>query len=115
MLTIAALGMGCYGAFEVFTGGMDLISTHRLEVWAALALMLFGVVLIVGAGLVRVSFPGGLALSLGALLSLQALALHNAVHQYETPTLMPHLLRAALALVLVALAHVGGRAASTIS
>jgi hypothetical protein len=56
---------------------------------------------------VRVRLPGGLAFAIGALLGLQALAVHNAVHL--DAGLAPQVGRAVLAAVLVALASVPRR------
>ena len=77
LLTVAALGMFSYGAYEVLWAIVDLIRGARLELWAEVGLMLFGMLLILAAAFVRVRLPGGLAFAIGALLGLQALAVHN--------------------------------------
>jgi hypothetical protein len=80
MLTIAALGMFAYGTYEVLRATLDLIRGARLELWAELGLILFGALLVLASAFVRVRLPGGLAFAIGAMLGLQALAVHNAVH-----------------------------------
>jgi hypothetical protein len=101
MLTIAALGMCTYGLYSAAWAVVDLIRGARLELWAELGLMLFGLLLSLSAAFVRVGLPGGLAAAIGAMLGLQALAVHNAVHL--DAGLAPQIGRAVLALVLVAL------------
>lgn len=105
MLTIAALGMCIYGLYSAAWAVVDLIRGARLELWAELGLVLFGLLLSLSAALVRVGLPGGLAAAIGAMLGLQALAVHNAVHL--DAGLTPQIGRAVLALVLVALASQG--------
>lgn len=102
MLTLATLGMFAYGAYSVVWALVDVIRGARLELWAEAGLMIFGVLLALSAAFVRVRLPGGLAFAIGALLGLQALAVHNAVH-LATGT-GPQIARAALAAALVALA-----------
>jgi hypothetical protein len=51
---------------------------------------------------VRVRLPGGLAFALGAMLGLQALAVHDAVHLGGG--IAPQIARGSVAVVLVALA-----------
>src|SRR5882672_8985768 len=105
MLTIAALGMCTYGLYSAAWAVVDLIRGARLELWAELGLVLFGLLLGLSAALVRVRLPGGLAAAIGAMLGLQALAVHNAVHL--DAGLAPQLGRSVLAVVLVVLAHQG--------
>lgn len=105
MLTAAALGMFSYGMYSVAWALVDLIRGARLELWAELGLMLFGLLLGLSAALVRVRLPGGLAAAIGAMFGLQALAVHNAVHLYAG--LAPQIGRGVLAIVLVALAYGG--------
>jgi hypothetical protein len=105
LLTVAALGMVSYGAYEVLWAIVDLVRGARLELWAELGLMLFGVLLALAAAFVRVRLPGGLAFAIGALLGLQALAVHNAVHVDHG--LAPQIGRGILAVVLVGLAYSG--------
>ena len=109
MLTSAAIGMAGYGAFEAAAGLIDLIGRHRLEIVADLASILFGTLLVLAAAFVRVRLPGGLALAIGALLALQALAIHQAAHVAGAVTLTPQLVRGGFAALLVALAHLSGQ------
>ena len=109
-LTVAAIGMFSYGMYSVAWALVDLIRGARLELWAELGLIVFGVLLTVSAALVRVRLPGGLAAAMGAMLGLQALAVHNAVH-LETG-LTPQIGRGVLAIALVALAYGGARSTS---
>ena len=60
--------------------GRILLRGARLELWAELGLIVFGVLLVLAAAFVRVRLPGGLAFAIGAMLGLQALAVHDAVH-----------------------------------
>jgi len=105
LLTIAALGMLSYGAYEVVWAIVDVIRGARLELWAEFGLMLFGVLLVLAAAFVRVRLPGGLAFAIGSLLGLQALAVHNAAH--VDAGLAPQVGRGILAAVLVVLAYAG--------
>ncbi len=107
MLTAAAVGMLTYGLYSVGWAVVDLIRGAQLELWAELALMIFGGLLVLAAAFVRVRLPGGLAFAIGALLGLQALAVHNAVH--IGTGLAPQAGRGLLALALVALAFSGAR------
>ena len=111
MLTVAVLGMCSYGLYSAAWAAVDLIRGARLELWAELGLMLFGALLTLSAPLVRVRLPGGLAAAMGAMLGLQALAVHNAVH-LDTG-LTPQVGRGLLALALVALASRGARSTPT--
>ncbi len=113
MLTAAALGMVGYGLYEIGFGVSELVSFHRLELWAVVASIVLGLILVLAAALVRVTFPGGLELAIGALLALQALALHNVVHTSAAPTVTPHISRGVLAILLITLAYTGTRAASS--
>ena len=105
MLTVAALGMFSYGAYSIMWAAVDLLRGARLELWAELGLIVFGLLLTLSAAFVRVRLPGGLALAIGALLGLQALAVHDAVH--VGGGLPPQVGRAVLAVALVALAYGG--------
>ena len=107
MLTVAALGMFSYGTYEVGWAVVDLIRGARLELWAELGLMLFGLLLMLAAAFVRVRLPGGLPFAIGALLGLQALAVHSAAHL--NAGLAPQIGRGILAGVLVGLAYAGQR------
>jgi hypothetical protein len=102
MLTLATLGMFTYGGYSFGWAVVDLLRGARLELWAEAGLMIFGLLLILSAAFVRVRLPGGLAFAIGAMLGLQALAVHNAVHL--PGGLASQISRAAVAIVLVALA-----------
>jgi hypothetical protein len=80
VLTVASLGMFVYGIYSIGWAAADLIRGARLEPWAELGLIAFGALLALAATFVRVRLPGGLAFAIGALLGLQALAVHDAVH-----------------------------------
>jgi hypothetical protein len=85
---------------------VDLLRGARLELWAEVGLVLFGLLLVLGAAFVRVRLPGGLALAIGAMLGLQALAVHSAAHLNSGLT--PQAGRAVLAAALVAMASTTG-------
>ena len=87
MLTISVLGMCAYGAYSAGWALLDLARGARLELWAELGLILFG-----------------------ALLGLQALAVHDAVHLGSGPE--TQIARAVIAVVLVLLAWAGGLSAA---
>ena len=72
--------MFSYGTYEMVWAALDLFRGARLELWAELGLIFFGLLLVLAAAFVRVRLPGGLAFAIGALLGLQALAVHDAVH-----------------------------------
>ncbi len=109
MLPFASLGMAFYGIWSAAGAAADLVGARALEFWADAATFLFGVILLLAAALVRVRLPGGLALAIGALLGLQALALHRAAHLDGAVYLFPQLGRAAFAATLVLLAFLGSR------
>lgn len=111
MLSVAAVGMLGYGVWSAGVAVTDLVFARRLEIWADVAALVFGLLLVLAAPLVRVRMPGGLALAIGALLGLQALALHEAAHLYGAIAGIPQLTRGVFALLLVLLAHVGGKQA----
>ena len=102
MLTFASLGMLSYGVYSAGWAAADLIRGPRLELWAELGLIVFGTLLVLAAAFVRVRLPGGLAFAIGALLGLQALAVHDAVHLGTG--IAPQIVRGVIAIVLVALA-----------
>ncbi|MCU1381523.1 MAG: hypothetical protein JWL71_220 [Acidobacteria bacterium] len=102
MLTIASLGMFSYGIYSVGWAAADLVRGARLELWAELGLMAFGALLSLAAAFVRVRLPGGLAFAIGAMLGLQALAVHDAAHLGGGIT--PQVVRGSIAIVLVAIA-----------
>ena len=106
MLTAATLGMFSYGVYSVGWALVDLVRGARLEYWAEAGIILFGLMLALSAAFVRVRLPGGLALAIGAMLGLQALAVHSAVH--IATGLGPQIGRATLSAGLVALAYAGG-------
>ena len=103
MLTVATIGMLSYAGYSAGWAAYDVLSGPRLEWWADLAIGLFAVLLVLGAFLVRVRLPGGLAFAIGALLGLQALAVHTAAHLGTGLT--PQVGRAVLAIALVAIAR----------
>ena len=105
MLTVATLGLFTYGVYSIVWPVVDLARGARLELWAELGLMLFGLLLTLSAAFVRVRLPGGIALALGAMLGLQALAVHSAVHLADG--LAPQIGRALLAGALLVLARAG--------
>jgi hypothetical protein len=107
MLTVAAVGMAACGLYEAGWALIDLVGWHQLEIWADLAIMFFGLLLVPAAAFVRIRFPGGLALALGALLGLQAFSLHSAAHLDGRVVLSLQIGRAAFAAALVALAYIG--------
>ena len=107
MLTAATLGMFGYGSYSVVWAVVDLVRGAQLELWAELGLIVFGLLLVLSAALVRVGIPGGLAASIGAMLGLQALAVHDAVHLGGG--VAPQIVRAVVAAALVAFAWVGSR------
>src|SRR3954451_18681483 len=91
-----------YGIYAVCWAVLDLVRGARLELWAELGLIAFGVLLALAATFVRVRLPGGLAFAIGALLGLQALAVHDAVHL--AGGIAPQIVRRSIALTLIALA-----------
>jgi hypothetical protein len=97
--------MFSYGAYEMVWAALDLFRGARLELWAEVGLIFFGLLLVLAAAFVRVRLPGGLAFAIGALLGLQALAVHDAVHLEGG--LAPQIGRGALAVALVVLAFAG--------
>jgi hypothetical protein len=107
MLTAGALGMLGYGLYSAGLGLAGLLGLVVLDVWADLVLVLLGLLLALSAALVRVRFPGGLALALSAMLSLQALALHNDLHFYGRIVPLLQALRGAYVVLLLVLAYVG--------
>ena len=102
VLTIASRGMFSYAIYSVGWAVADLIRGPRLELWAELGLMAFGALLALAAAFVRVRLPGGLAFAIGAMLGLQALAVHDAVHLGGG--IAPQLARGSIAIVLIAMA-----------
>ena len=107
MLTAAALGMFAYGTYSAGWAAIDLVRGARLELWAELGLMVFGVLLSLAAAFVRVRLPGGLAFAAGAMLGLQALAVHDAVHLGTG--IGPQLAGGVFCLTLAGLAHAATR------
>lgn len=102
MLTAATLGMLAYGLYSAGWAIVDAFRTTPLEWWADTAQVLFGGLLMLSSAFVRVRIPGSLALALGAMLSLQALAVHSSAHLGSG--LAPQIGRAVLAVSLLALA-----------
>ncbi|MGE5359230.1 MAG: hypothetical protein ACM3NQ_09445 [Bacteroidales bacterium] len=111
MLTAATLGLAGYGIYSVIVDAIDLFTRTRVEVWADLLGIVFGLLLLLSAAFVRVLMPGGLALALGALLGLQALSVHGASHTPVGLTLLPQLVRGLFALLLLGMAYVGAKEA----
>jgi hypothetical protein len=107
VLSIASLGMCAYGVYSVGWAVADLVRGARLELWAEGGVIAFGLLLALAAAFVRVRLPGGLAFAIGAMLGLQALAVHNAVHL--DIGLAPQLVRAAIAISLAVLAALSDR------
>jgi hypothetical protein len=109
VLTIAALGMLGYGLYSVGYGVADLVAWRTYAVWANLAVILFGLLLMLAAAFVRAMTPGGLALALGALLGLQGFSLVNSLYLHGTATLAPEIARGIFASALILLAYFGER------
>jgi hypothetical protein len=105
MLTAATLGMAGYGLYSILEGLIDLLWWSRVGIWADLATLAFGLLLLVAAAFVRVLIPGGLALALGALFGLQALSIHAA----GSFQVVPQAVRGSLAALVVLLAYLGAR------
>jgi hypothetical protein len=102
MLTAATLGMLVYGLYSAGWAVVDVFRTTSLEWWANTAQVLFGGLLMLSSAFVRVRIPGSLPLALGAMLSLQALAVHSSAHLGSG--LAPQIGRAVLAVSLLAMA-----------
>jgi hypothetical protein len=94
--------MFMYGVYSAGWAVLDLMRGARLELWAELGWMVFGLLLSLSAAFVRVRLPGGLASAIGAMLGLQALAVHDAVHLAGGIT--PQIVRAVIAVVLILMA-----------
>jgi hypothetical protein len=109
MLTAATLGLVVYALYSITSGTLDIALQSRLEPLADMALVLFGLVLLLSAAFVRVMMPGGLALALGALFALQALSLHSDAHLYGSVSMLHQVVRAAVSVGLVALAYFGAQ------
>jgi hypothetical protein len=109
MLTAATIGMVLYAAYSIVWALIDLVAGGRVEAVADVGLVAFGLLLLLSAAFVRVLIPGGLALAIGALLGLQALAVHNDSQSAAGLMLLPQLVRAGVASLLVALAYFGAR------
>ena len=109
MLTASTIGIAAYGAYAAIAAVVDLVSQGRLEAWIDLLEIVFGALLVLSAAFVRVAIPGGLALAIGAMLGLQALALHDASHLYRAIALAPQVARGVFAGMLAFLGWLGGR------
>lgn len=105
MLTLASLGMFAYGTYSAIWVVVDLIRGARVELWAEVLILLFGMLLVLAAAFVRVRLPGGLAVAISAMLALQALEVHTAAHLESGLT--PQVGRAVLAFFLVGSAVAG--------
>jgi hypothetical protein len=103
MLTAATIGMLSYAGYSAGWAVYDMITGPHLEWWAELGLVLFALLLALGALFVRARLPGGLAFAIGAMLGLQALAVHTAAHLLTGLT--PQIGRGVLAIALVVIAH----------
>ena len=80
MLTLATLGMFIYGGYSFAGRPSTWCEAPGSSSGPRAGLMIFGLLLALSAAFVRVRLPGGLAVAIGAMLGLQALAVHNAVH-----------------------------------
>ncbi len=109
MLTAATLGMFLYGVYSAGSGLVDLLWWFKRAVWADLAFIFFGSLLIVAAALVRVLIPGSVVLAIGAMLGLQALAIQNEAHAYGRVIPLLQAIRALFAAGLVLFAYYGAR------
>ena len=107
MLRAAALGMFLYGGYCVIDGLIDFVFAETLEWWANLWGIFSGILLAFGAIFTRISFPGGLALAIGGLLSLQAISLHNEIHLYGQLSKTYQFSQIGFAALLVTLGHYG--------
>ncbi len=103
MLTAATLGLLVYGLYSVGWPIVDLVRGARLELWAEFGIAAFGALLALSAAFVRIRVPGGLLLALGAMLGLQALAVHTAAHLEQG--LGIQIARAVVATGLLGMAH----------
>jgi hypothetical protein len=101
--------MAGYGTLEVVFSLTHLVNGLEIELWALAAQAVLGAVLVIAAAFVRVRLPGGLALAIGAVLGLQALALHNTFHEYGRVVPVLQIARGTFAAALVGLAYAGGR------
>ena len=107
MLTVSTLGMTGYGLYALGAGLSDLLGASQLEWLANGSAIALGAILMLAGLLVRVAWPGSLALALAALFGLQSLSLHNAAHLYGQVAPEPQVARAVLATVLFGLAYFG--------
>ncbi len=107
MLSVAVLGMAVYGVYSAGLGVVDLFGVYGLDWWADAALVLLGLVLVLGSALARLLIPGAFALVAGALLALQALSFHNDVHFYGRVLVFGQVVRGIIAAGLVLLAYAG--------
>lgn len=57
VLTFATLGMFAYGACSVGAAVVDLVRGTGIELWAEIGFVLFGLLLVLAAALVRVVLP----------------------------------------------------------
>jgi hypothetical protein len=97
--------MFAYGIYSAGWAAVDLVRGARLEPWAELGLIVFGVLLSLAAAFVRVRLPGGLAFAVGAILGLQALAVHDAAHLGTG--VGPQVVAAVFSVAVVGLAYAG--------
>jgi hypothetical protein len=80
VLTVATLGMSAYGTYSTAWAIVDLLRGASVDIWAEVVIAFFGVLLVVAAAFVRVRIPGGLAMAIGAMLGLQAMAVYTSSH-----------------------------------
>jgi hypothetical protein len=109
MLTAATLGFAAYGIYSAGLGLIDAFRSPGLDWWADLALVVFGLLLLLSSAFVRVRMPGGLALAVGSMLALQALSLHNDLHFYADILVRPQVARGVVSIGLATLACLGAR------
>ena len=109
MLTAATLGLAGFGLYSAGYGMVDLFRPDSLEVWADLTVIVFGLVLTAAAPLVRLMVPGGLALAIGGLLGLEAIAIHNVAHTYGRVVILPLAIQGVFSVILVGLGYLGSR------
>jgi len=108
LLSLAVVGMAGYGLYSAALGVYEALLGRQLPLWASLGLVVAGLLLLAATVLVRLQVPGGLALALGALFALQALALSNDTDWYGRIVVLSQIARGLFAATLGILAFVGG-------
>ncbi len=114
MLTAATVGMAAYGLYDSAMALAGVFGMARLEVWAHALQFALGLLLMLAAPFVRVNVPGGLPLATGAILGLQALALHAVSHLQPDSIFAYQITRAAVGGALLLLGLLGNRKASPV-